>query len=87
MTSATDLRSRLIRIVIESADGELTNGDLAKADYSLLALNYSSLSYMRLIDAVENDLGVYLDPEADTDRFATVDGILGLIADSGGVTA
>ncbi|MFJ2773882.1 hypothetical protein [Streptomyces sp. NPDC087300] len=82
MTTSTDLRGQLMRLVIDSGDGELSLADLEKAEYSLTALNYSSLSYMRLIDAIENDLGVYLDPEADTERFSSVDGILGLIAES-----
>ncbi|QMU71501.1 hypothetical protein [Streptacidiphilus sp. P02-A3a] len=75
----TDL-ARIRRLVVESAEGGLTEAVLAAAGGSLQAVNYSSLSYIRMIDAIENDFGVYLDPEADIASFATVDGIAGLVA-------
>jgi acyl carrier protein len=83
-----ELRAQLVRLIIESGDGGIGPDDLAAAAGSLRNLGYSSISYMRLIDAIENDLGVYIDPEADIELFTTVDSILGLVleglAGSGG---
>ncbi|MGW1075398.1 phosphopantetheine-binding protein [Streptomyces sp. NPDC002537] len=73
------LRTRIVRIIVNSAEGGLTEQELASVDGSLSALGYSSLSYIRMIDAVENELGVYLDPEVREENFATVDGILALV--------
>ncbi|MGW4112426.1 phosphopantetheine-binding protein [Actinosynnema sp. NPDC004786] len=79
---STTLRADLVRLIVSSGDGVIAEDDLARADGSLRALNYSSLSYMRLIDAIENELGVYVDPEADPERFATVDSLVDLIRES-----
>jgi acyl carrier protein len=76
-----ELREQLIRLIVESGDGGIGPQDLAATGGSLSDLGYSSISYMRLIDAIENDLGVYIDPEADIKLFATVDSILGLVVE------
>jgi acyl carrier protein len=73
------LHARLVALVLESGDGNFSEQDLAAANGSLRMLNYSSLSYMRLIDAIENELGVYLDPEADNALFENIDSLTDLI--------
>lgn len=73
------LRSRIVRIVVSSAEGGLTEQELASVDGSLSAVGYSSLSYIRMIDAIENELGVYLDPEVQDKELATIDGILAVV--------
>lgn len=75
-----ELRATLVRLIIEASDGSLSATELAQASGSLRAFNYSSLSYIRLLDSIENELGLYLDPETDDEMFATVDGIAGLLA-------
>lgn len=77
-----DLRAQLVRIIVDSSDGNLSVGELDAARGSLRALGYSSLSYIRLIDGIENELGVYIDPDADIELFTTVDSILGLVVES-----
>jgi len=74
-----DIRSRIVAAVLDSAEGDLTEQDLAAADWSLAGVSYSSLAYIRMIDTVENELGVYLDPEEESERFATIDGIVDLV--------
>jgi len=74
-----DLRAQLVRLIVESGDGNLSTGDIASAGGSLQALGYSSLSYIRLIDGIENELGVYIDPDADTEAFSTLDNLVGLV--------
>ncbi|MEU1088337.1 hypothetical protein ACFYPN_13820 [Streptomyces sp. NPDC005576] len=73
------LRARLVALVIESGDGNITEADIADANGALRGLNYSSLSYMRLIDAIENDLGVYIDPDAGTEPFESLDTLVPLV--------
>lgn len=74
-----DVRAHLVRLILESSDRNLAAGDLARDSGSLRTLGYSSLSYIRLIDAIENELGVYIDPDADLELFSTVDSILGMV--------
>ena len=57
--------------------------DLAAAGYSLRDVGYSSLSYMRLIDSIENEVGVYLDPEAAIEHYETIDSVTALVLASG----
>lgn len=76
-----DLRPRVVRIVLDSAEGGLSEEQLAAVDGSLPGVSYSSLSYIRMIDAVENELGVYLDPEERNERYQSVDGLVELVAE------
>lgn len=78
-TPPDDLRQRIVRIVLASAEGDLSEQDLAAANWSLAQVSYSSLAYIRMIDTVENELGVYLDPEEESDRFETVDSLVELV--------
>jgi acyl carrier protein len=77
-----DVRSRIERIVLDSAEGGLSEDQLADAGGSLPRLSYSSLSYIRMIDAVENELGVYLDPEERDERYRSVDGLVELVTEA-----
>jgi acyl carrier protein len=74
-----DVRAHLVRLIVESSERNLSVDDLARDSGSLRTLGYSSLSYIRLIDAIENELGVYIDPDADLELFSTVDSILGMV--------
>jgi acyl carrier protein len=76
------LRAHLVRIILDSSDGSLSAGELDTVQGSLRAVGYSSLSFIRLIDGIENELGVYIDPDADIALFDTVDSILGLVVES-----
>ena len=67
------LRAQLVRLIVAAGDGTVAESDLVQAGGSLRASNYTSLSFTRLIDAIESELGVYVDPEADPERFATID--------------
>ncbi|MGW4648514.1 hypothetical protein [Kitasatospora sp. NPDC004289] len=77
--SSNQIRPRIVRIVLGAAEGDLTEQALAAANWSLPAVSYSSLAYIRMIDTVENELGVYLDPEEDSERFETIDSIVDLV--------
>ncbi|MFF3764289.1 hypothetical protein ACFYYR_09405 [Streptomyces sp. NPDC001922] len=75
------LRARVVRIVLDCAEGDLTEAELAATGWSLSGVSYSSLSYIRMIDALENELGVYLDPEEENESYETVDGIVALVGE------
>ena len=76
-----ELRAQLVRLIVESGDGNLAPEDLARTGGSLRDLGYSSLSYMRLIDAIENELGVFIDPAVEIEQLASLENILGMVAE------
>ncbi len=77
--SGPQVRDGVIRLVVTSHEGDMTASDLDTHGGVLASLNYTSLSYIRLLDAIENEFGVYLDPEEDGDVLGTVDGIVGAV--------
>ncbi|MEU3830768.1 hypothetical protein GT045_24050 [Streptomyces sp. SID486] len=80
------LRSKILDLAIAAGDGSVTAADFAAANYSLRDVGYSSLSYMRLIDSIENEVGVYLDPEAAIEHYETIDSVTALVL-AGGIGA
>ncbi len=52
----------IIDLVVEIGDGTLDRQEVVAAA-TLRDLGISSLSYLRLIDAIENNFGVYIDLE------------------------
>ncbi len=79
----SSLRTRILDLAIASGDGSFSAEELASANYSLRDIGYTSLSYMRLIDSIENEVGVYLDPEAPIEYFETIDSITALVVAGG----
>ncbi|MEE1782269.1 phosphopantetheine-binding protein [Streptomyces sp. SP17BM10] len=79
----TDLRAKILELAIAAGDGSVSADELAGADYSLRDVGYSSLSYMRLIDSIENEVGVYLDPEAPIEHYESIDSVTALVVASG----
>lgn len=77
------LRSKILDLAIAAGDGSVSADELAAANYSLRDVGYSSLSYMRLIDSIENEVGVYLDPEAPIEHYETIDTVTALVVASG----
>ncbi|GIH81079.1 acyl carrier protein [Planobispora longispora] len=72
------LRRRLAELVSGASDGGLDVEEIMAASGSLTALGVTSLAYLRLIDAVEEEFGVELDGPAVLD---TLDGLAAHIAD------
>ncbi|CAL9603561.1 phosphopantetheine-binding protein [Streptomyces thermolilacinus] len=77
------LRTKILDLAIAAGDGSVTAEELAEAGYSLRDVGYSSLSYMRLIDSIENEVGVYLDPEAAIEHYETIDSVTALVLAGG----
>jgi acyl carrier protein len=65
----------LADMVAEASDGEVSAELALTSGHSLSALGLTSLGLIRLIDAIEDTFGVYLDLGADQpslDRFDTL---------------
>ncbi|GLW34246.1 phosphopantetheine-binding protein [Actinoplanes regularis] len=77
------LRAKILELAIAAGDGSVSADELASVNYSLRNVGYSSLSYMRLIDSIENEVGVYLDPEADIEHYETIDSVTALVVSGG----
>lgn len=77
------LRTKILDLALAAGDGSVTAAELAAANYSLRDVGYTSLSYMRLIDSIENEVGVYLDPEADIEHYETIDSVTALVIAGG----
>jgi acyl carrier protein len=52
------LRPWLAATLAEATDGDLTAAEILAADCSLAALGIGSLALIRLVDAIETELGV-----------------------------
>ena len=62
MTDATEtLAGRLAELVAEVSDGEVTAAAALAAEAPLPALGFTSLSQLRLVDAVEREFRVTID--------------------------
>ncbi|MET7423292.1 hypothetical protein [Dactylosporangium sp. NPDC005555] len=61
--SPADLRDRVATILSSATDGEVTTGEILGGG-SLAALGVGSLAVLRLVDALDDELGVQLDLDA-----------------------
>ncbi|SDK28082.1 hypothetical protein [Streptomyces indicus] len=70
------IRDGVLRLIVASHEGEISVQDVEAQGGVLEAVNYTSLSYIRLLDAIENEFGVYLDADEGGEALGTVDGIV-----------
>ncbi len=65
---ASDLQlAQRVAVLVEQATGGTVNQDRAlEAKGTFLEIGMTSLAYLRLIDSVENEFGVYVDLEDET---------------------
>ena len=61
---AGDFRDRVATMVSTATDGEVTTEEILAGGGSLAALGVGSLAVLRLIDALDDELGVQLDLDA-----------------------
>ncbi len=61
---SADLRGRVATMVSSATDGEVSTDEILAGGGSLAALGVGSLAVLRLIDAVDDELGVQLDLDA-----------------------
>ncbi|MEV5867185.1 hypothetical protein AB0L79_11130 [Streptomyces tendae] len=73
------IREGVIRLIISSHEGDISVSDIEAHGGVLKAVNYTSLSYIRLLDAIENEFGAYLDADEGAEALGTVDGIVAAV--------
>ncbi|GAA5069476.1 acyl carrier protein [Thermocatellispora tengchongensis] len=74
------LRERLARMISEAGDGEISAAEILADGGSLTALGLTSLAALRLIDAIETELGVEVDIDADPEALESLDGLTAHVA-------
>ncbi|MYS82577.1 hypothetical protein [Embleya scabrispora] len=65
--SAERLRERVATLIAEVSDGEVSAREVLDSEGSLTAAGVSSLTFLRLIDALEGEFDVFFDLDADLD--------------------
>lgn len=73
MTST--LTQTIARMVTRVSSGSISEEQAAAPDTNLTEQGLSSLNYLRLIDAIEVELGVYIDLQGDVAFMTSVKGI------------
>ncbi|MEQ4721521.1 acyl carrier protein [Nonomuraea sp. B19D2] len=68
-----ELHERLAGMIAKAADGAVDPAEVLAGQARLSDLGVTSLAYLRLIDAVEAEFGVELDPAAVDSLDALVD--------------
>lgn len=74
-------KSKIIELIVEASDGEVTAQALDEAGGSLEQAGMSSLSFLVLVELLEVRLGVVIDPELDPQQLLTVSGIVDFVAE------
>ncbi|MCX4709606.1 phosphopantetheine-binding protein [Streptomyces griseus] len=77
------LRARVAGLVSRATDGEVTEAELLAEGVTLTALGVTSLALLRLIDAVEEEFGIFLDLDGPFRFLADLDGLVGHLAGLG----
>ncbi|MFB8105006.1 MULTISPECIES: phosphopantetheine-binding protein [Streptomyces] len=79
--SLSVLRARVAELVSGATDGEVTETEILEDGGSLTALGVSSLAFLRLIDAVEEEFGIILDLDGPFRFLDDLDGLVDHIAE------
>ncbi|HST48467.1 phosphopantetheine-binding protein [Jatrophihabitans sp.] len=75
MSSTLTLTQTIARLVAHASAGSISEEQAARPGTNLSELGLSSLDYLKLIDAVELELGVFIDLEGDLAFMTSVQGI------------
>ncbi|MGC0419978.1 acyl carrier protein [Embleya sp. AB8] len=67
------LRERVAALIAQVSDGEVSAREVLETDGSLTAAGVSSLTFLRLIDALEGEFDVFFDLDADLDFVEDLD--------------
>ncbi|MET7996128.1 acyl carrier protein [Amycolatopsis sp. NPDC005232] len=86
MPDAQEMYTSVANLVAESSDGVMTAADATRPGHTLVELGLSSLAYLRLIDAIENRYGVYIDLEEAAGKLGTVEQIVDYMVSQGAVS-
>ncbi|WP_371796953.1 phosphopantetheine-binding protein [Streptomyces sp. NBC_01718] len=77
------LRHRVAALVSRSSDGEVATEEILNAGGSLTAVGVTSLTFLRLIDALEEDFGIVLDLDGPVLMLDDFDDLVRHLAEQG----
>ena len=80
MSSTLTLTQTIARLVARASAGSISEEQAAHPGTNLSEQGMSSLEYLRLIDAIELELGVYIDLEDDLAFMTSVRGITDFVS-------
>ncbi|MEU0807681.1 acyl carrier protein [Streptomyces sp. NPDC005970] len=83
MPNDQTLARRVAELVQEASEGTLSPESALTDGNTLAEKGLSSLSYLRLIDSIETEFGIYIDLEGDTTFMQTIPGIVAYMAAEG----
>jgi len=72
---SSTLTQVIARMVTRASSGSISEEQAAAPNTNLTEQGLSSLDYLKLIDAIEIELGVYIDLEGDIGFLTSVEGI------------
>ncbi|MFJ8740763.1 phosphopantetheine-binding protein [Embleya sp. NPDC127516] len=81
--SAGALRERVAALIAEVSGGEVSAREVLNNEGSLTAAGVSSLTFLRLIDALEGEFDVFFDLDADLDFVEDLDTLVERLARNG----
>ncbi|WP_331771253.1 acyl carrier protein (plasmid) [Embleya sp. NBC_00888] len=81
--SAGALRERVAALIAEVSGGEVSVREVLDNEGSLTAAGVSSLTFLRLIDALEGEFDVFFDLDADLDFVEDLDSLVERLARNG----
>lgn len=84
-TDTAALRGRIAALVSRASDGDVTADEILAAGGSLTALGVTSLAFLRLIDALEEEFGVLVDLDGPTLRLDGLDELVAELVRQGAV--
>ncbi|MEV7964451.1 phosphopantetheine-binding protein [Sphaerisporangium sp. NPDC088356] len=71
-----ELRRRVAGMVAVASDGEISSEEVLRSGGSFTALGVTSLTTLRLLDAIEEELGVEIDLGGDVDFLDGLDSLV-----------
>lgn len=84
MKNTVTLKEQIAKIIAGANEGAITPEDVLNAQSQLSRLGMSSLTQLRVVDAIENRFGVPLDLERDDLTYLdSLDGIAGFLRERG----
>ncbi|MET8910015.1 phosphopantetheine-binding protein [Micromonospora sp. NPDC004551] len=82
-TGETGLRERVESLIVLATGRAVSVDDLRDCAGSLDAAGVNSIAYINLIEALDRQFHVVVDPERDAEALSSVDGIVALIRSAG----
>jgi acyl carrier protein len=74
-----DLRTQIKELVLLASGGAISMEELESADGSLELVGFNSIAYINLMEALEQTMGVIIDPEEDPEYLNSVDSIAAFV--------